>query len=60
MSDQRDSPARRNRRPTSGELAEVFGDVLPEITVDERECDSAQLDTADSWYLRNRPPHHDS
>lgn len=60
MDDQRDSPARHDRRPTSGELAEVFGDVLPETTADERECDPAELDATDSWYLRNRPPHHGS
>ncbi|MBP2321011.1 hypothetical protein JOF56_001396 [Kibdelosporangium banguiense] len=35
-------------------LDEVFGDVLPETTKDEREPDPEQED----WYLRNKPPHH--
>ena len=53
----RGSPARRRRE-------EVFGDVLPETTADEREPD----DTAggrdgregggDAWLRDNVPPHH--
>ncbi|MFF0144076.1 hypothetical protein ATK36_4266 [Amycolatopsis sulphurea] len=45
------SEVQRRRR-----LDEVFGDVLPETTSDERGRDR---DTPDSWYLENRPPHHD-
>ncbi|WP_344867595.1 hypothetical protein [Amycolatopsis ultiminotia] len=37
-------------------MDDVFGDVLPETTSDERGRDR---DTPDSWYLENRPPHHD-
>lgn len=49
-------PARRRRR------AEVFGDVLPELTDDERgdgwsEPDP-QPDATDEWLRRQVPPHH--
>lgn len=50
-----DRPApKRDRR----ELDEVFGDVLPETTSDERDAESASGDR-DVWYRENRPPHHD-
>ncbi|WP_460957058.1 hypothetical protein [Parasphingorhabdus pacifica] len=51
--DQRADSERRRR------LAEVFGDVLPDTTSDERsssEADGAR--SSDHWYLENRPPHH--
>jgi len=44
-------PAERQR------LDEIFGDVLPETTTDER--DDERADEQESWYERNRPPHHD-
>nr|WP_179535440.1 hypothetical protein [Actinopolyspora biskrensis] len=53
------------RHPASGEperprrsrkLAEVFGDVLPDTTGDER--DRQEGEAGDSWYRENRPPHH--
>jgi hypothetical protein len=43
-------------------LDEVFGDVLPETTSDERDpraSGSAGHSSDDEWYLENRPPHHD-
>jgi hypothetical protein len=47
---------RRRRR------AEVFGDVLPESTRDDRDPDSAQERSsdvaADEWLRSNVPPHH--
>ena len=39
-------------------LDEVFGDVLPETTSDERDPDRRRGD-GDSWYEENRPPHHE-
>jgi hypothetical protein len=36
-------------------LAEVFGDVLPETTGDERD---AEPDANDAQLLADRPPHH--
>ena len=45
---------RERRRPT---VDEVFGDVLPDTTSDER--DQEPPDQNDDWYERNRPPHHD-
>jgi hypothetical protein len=38
-------------------LAEVFGDVLPETTSDER-GGGASPDDREAWYRENRPPHH--
>jgi hypothetical protein len=39
-------------------LAEIFGDVLPESTSDDRDPQTAHRGD-DSWYTENRPPHHD-
>ncbi len=41
-------------------LAEVFGDVLPETTSDEREqqSDAADESARDAWYRDPVPPHH--
>ncbi len=41
-------------------IDEIFGDVLPDVTGDERDAPRA-FDAAaddDRWYLDNRPPHH--
>jgi hypothetical protein len=48
-----DPPARP--RPS---IADVFGDVLPDLTSDERAPESDESG-ADAWYQDNRPPHHD-
>jgi hypothetical protein len=40
------------------QVDEIFGDVLPDTTSDEREPGQRSPDS-DSWYLENRPPHHD-
>jgi hypothetical protein len=40
-------------------LDEVFGDVLPDTTADERDPEPREHDGEDDWYERNRPPHHD-
>jgi len=47
--------AERKRR-----LAEVFGDVLPETTSDERDPDPADPEESarDAWYRDQVPPHH--
>ncbi len=45
-----ESDAARRRR-----LDEIFGDVLPDVTGDER---GAGRSVDDRWYLENRPPHH--
>jgi hypothetical protein len=42
-------------------LAEVFGDVLPDTTADEREPDEKSADSADrgdTWLKEQVPPHH--
>ena len=45
--------AERRRR-----LAEVFGDVLPESTRDDRPDSAPSSGADDRWYTENRPPHH--
>jgi hypothetical protein len=50
-----DEAARRRR------ITEVFGDVLPETTADEREPDrspDAEQAARDAWYRDQVPPHH--
>jgi hypothetical protein len=42
-------------------LAEVFGDVLPETTSDERDDDRGPRDSGtDAWLRAQVPPHHGS
>ncbi|MBZ5735119.1 hypothetical protein K8Z61_11475 [Nocardioides sp. TRM66260-LWL] len=51
---QRDAEWRRRRR-----LAEVFGDVEPATTSDERDPrDAAAPRDADAWLREQVPPHH--
>ncbi len=45
--------------PDPRELAEIFGEVLPESTSDDRD-DPAAPESDERWYTENRPPHHDS
>jgi hypothetical protein len=49
-----DEVARKRR------LAEVFGDVLPETTSDERDegSDGRDESARDAWYRDQVPPHH--
>lgn len=39
-------------------LDEVFGEVLPSTTSDERDPGRDEPEP-DEWYEHNRPPHHD-
>ncbi len=42
-------------------LAEVFGDVLPDTTSDERdpaEAPESSGDSSDTWLKEQVPPHH--
>lgn len=40
-------------------LAEVFGEVLPETTSDEREPEAERdADKSDAWLKSQVPPHH--
>ena len=40
-------------------LDEVFGDVLPETTSDERDPDEGSDDKSrDTWFRDQVPPHH--
>ncbi len=51
---QREPGWKRRRR-----LAEIFGDVLPETTRDERDPEHADGESAkDRWLKSQVPPHH--
>lgn len=39
-------------------LAEVFGDVLPDTTSDERQPDERTGEVTDAWLRAQVPPHH--
>ncbi len=54
-------PGEQRKPPTSEQrrrVDEIFGDVLPETTSDERDPDR-RTGLPDDWYRENRPPHHD-
>jgi hypothetical protein len=55
MTRKSDDEAERKRR-----LDEVFGDVLPETTTDERDPESPDADESarDDWFRDQVPPHH--
>ena len=46
------------KRPDKKLLDEIFGDVLPETTTDERASGSTDGGYSEEWYRENRPPHH--
>ncbi|EHK88423.1 hypothetical protein ACWGPQ_17230 [Saccharomonospora azurea] len=50
--------SRRERPRRRKTLDDVFGDVLPDTTRDERDS-SSSAGLSDDWYRENRPPHHD-
>ncbi|NUS42302.1 MAG: hypothetical protein HOQ24_01195 [Mycobacteriaceae bacterium] len=46
------------RKPVDkNRLAEIFGDVLPDTTTDERDPHEADA-SSDDWHRNNVPPHH--
>ncbi len=46
------------RRARARRRAEVFGEVLPETTQDERAGDERGPGDGDDWLRANVPPHH--
>ncbi|MFL6061338.1 MAG: hypothetical protein ACJ72E_08915 [Marmoricola sp.] len=50
------TPAERAERRRR--LAEVFGDVLPEQTRDDKSGDDGDLTASEEWLKRQVPPHH--
>ena len=54
MTGEKTESERRRRR------AEVFGDVLPETTTDEREESPGRERDGDQWLREQVPPHHGS
>jgi hypothetical protein len=60
--DEPDGPAARTElsEQQRRRIAEVFGDVLPATTSDERDDrENAPDQDADARFLVDRPPHHD-
>jgi hypothetical protein len=47
------TPEERRRK-----IDEIFGDVLPDTTKDERDPGPDPGKHDDDWYLSNKPPHH--
>lgn len=60
MSERGSSPRKETDWQRRKRLAEVFGDVLPETTADEREDpDGRSSESAsDRWLKSQVPPHH--
>jgi hypothetical protein len=57
-----DRATERAERERRRRLAEVFGDVLPDNTADDRPepaLGSAPASDSEGWYRENRPPHHE-
>ena len=55
VTEQEKTSSERRRR-----LAEIFGEVLPETTSDERTERRPAPNEGERWYRENRPPHHDN
>ncbi|WP_114453328.1 hypothetical protein [Halopolyspora algeriensis] len=51
---------RETEHRSARRLAEVFGDLLPETTSDERSSGERSGSDPEEWYRENRPPHHGS
>lgn len=59
--DQAGREAAREQARRRARLAEVFGDVLPESTADDRDPDVRRDEPAsDAWLRAQVPPHHGS
>lgn len=66
MSEQREPQEQRESQDREAEwkrkrrLAEIFGDVLPSVTSDERDDAPAKKDESatDQWLKSQVPPHH--
>jgi hypothetical protein len=44
--------------PVRRHLDEIFGEVLPEVTRDEKADAPDETAAGDEWLRANRPPHH--
>ncbi|MDP3969134.1 MAG: hypothetical protein Q8Q02_12735 [Nocardioides sp.] len=59
MSEPRDPAEVRAEAARRRRLAEIFGDVLPSQTADDRERDPRdEEERGDEWLRRQVPPHH--
>ena len=56
--DRTEREAARERARRRARVAEVFGDVLPESTADDRDPDVRRDAAADAWLRAQVPPHH--
>ena len=47
------------REPSGESLDDIFGEVLPRISADERDAGTPEdASDRDEWLRDNRPPHH--
>ena len=53
-----DREAEEVERKKRRRRAEVFGDVLPDSTSDDRDDDAGERSDGDEWLRRQVPPHH--
>lgn len=53
-----EAPRAAGRTVSTERLREVFGEVLPETTSDERDASPSEGSGRDEWMQENRPPHH--
>ncbi|MDR7301386.1 hypothetical protein [Haloactinomyces albus] len=65
MTDRRDGNQHGSSPDNTGhhrarKLTEVFGDILPETTSDDRVVGENGESESERWYHENRPPHHGS
>jgi hypothetical protein len=62
MSEPRDrepsEPAPESEWERRRRLAEVFGEVLPETTSDDRDPETERAGDSEEWLKRQVPPHH--
>lgn len=56
--DSASSPAPRDDWERRKRRAEVFGDVLPDTTRDERDDAPQRESDSDRWWREQVPPHH--
>ena len=56
--DRPEAKAARDRARSRARLAEIFGDVLPDTTGDERDLDVRRDGEGDGWLRAQVPPHH--
>ncbi|WP_026449266.1 hypothetical protein [Actinopolyspora mortivallis] len=58
MNESEPRSSRARARSARRDIDEIFGEILPDTTGDEREPAEGADRDRDVWYRENRPPHH--